>query len=195
MDGTPPGECQVTTRGRSAAWCECAGVTAGCSLTCPNGSPPPNMTKYDPAVGKTCELFAYEFSMLTANECPNSTAILNFDATAFCCPDVPSPNNCNICSPTQTPADPSTLVLTAQFGNITCAELAAHVSYLPPGQANCDSFVFLLNNPQEGNKCCINNPGGIPSSTTTTKSSSALKKVPFFSLWLLSVASLISSLA
>jgi hypothetical protein len=143
------GDCEVTPRARSAAWCECDGVQPACNLVCDNGQPPPDLDKYEPIFKETCERFMYEYTTLTAEQCPNAVTLLNFDAKAFCCNEEP-PENCSICLEGQTLIDPDKIVRNELS---TCGEIETHASYLPD---MCLDFISeLLDNPFDAaSECC-----------------------------------------
>lgn len=159
------GKCEKTPRGRAAAWCECDGVQTACSLVCGDGQPPPDLNKVDPVYGESCERFMFEYSMLSAEECPNAVTLLNFDAKAFCCNEDP-PENCSVCPDGQPLIDPSKSVRTELYGNATCGEIETYASYLPDGM--CAAFINeLLDNPfGASGECC---EGGPPDNSGATQ--------------------------
>ena len=158
--GTPAGNCDFTERGRAKAWCECDTVTpeSTCALVCPTTNlPPPDLTLLDPIFNKSCERFMYEYSTLTAEECPNAAEIFNFDAISFCCPDVTEPPNtsCSIC-PEETGgtlSHPEKPVETEFFGIATCGEMELHASFLPNTTDACIELLFELDL-RDGEDCC-----------------------------------------
>jgi hypothetical protein len=103
----------------------------------------------------------YEFTGLTAEECPNAAILLQFDAVSYCCPDVSAPDNCSICGPREIPSDPDTQVETEFFGTATCGTLATHATYLPNVELACQAFLFglELNNDED---CCEPDPNAPP---------------------------------
>ena len=158
--GTPSGNCDFTERGRAKVWCECDNIVQEetCALVCPTTNlPPPDLTLFDPIFNKSCERFMYEYSTLTADECPNAAEIFNFDAISFCCPDVTEPPNtsCSIC-PEETGgtlSHPEKPVETEFFGLATCGEMEIHASYLPNTQDACIELLFELDL-RDGEDCC-----------------------------------------
>jgi hypothetical protein len=153
------GSCEDTDRFLSRAWCECDGVEVACALACDDGNPPPDLTKKEPVFGEACERFMYEYSTLSAEECPNAATALNFDSKAFCCNE-PAPENCSICPAGQSIEDPDKSLRSEFFGNVTCGEIATHASYLPGDQ--CEKFINkLLDNPfGASDSCCVENEPG-----------------------------------
>jgi hypothetical protein len=133
---TAPGECSDTFLRRSAAWCECPGVEVECTL-CPDGSRPPNPYKTENVLyGWDCASFEYVTALLSSAECPLSNELLEFDASAFCCPHVsPPPNVCSFCPNTQVLGDPEKLVHTG-YGTRKCGDIENSLS-LVPTESSC----------------------------------------------------------
>jgi hypothetical protein len=79
----------------NAAWCECPGVPAQCTV-CPDGSIPPNLDRAEPFQGFRCSGMEYFESLQT--QCGLSTELLGIDTPSFCgCPDVTPPGICQLC--------------------------------------------------------------------------------------------------
>lgn len=163
-DGSTPGLCSVTARERSRAWCECPGAQPSCSLTCADGNPPSDLALSEPIRGETCERLVYEYTTLTSDECLNPALALNFDARAFCCPDVPTPNGCSICPLGQIIEDDARMISTEFFGKVSCRELQFHASFLPAGRSRCEDFLTELE-ADEG--CCGADPDATLSPTAS----------------------------
>jgi hypothetical protein len=154
--GSPPGICATTERGRSSAWCECEGIQPQCSLVCPGtGKAPTDLTLTEPIFKETCARFLYEFTTLSADECSDAVTLLNFDAQAFCCPDVEPPGNCEICPSSLggTPSHVNKPIETEFYGTVTCGDLYLHASYLPNTESACLEFLFQLDL-RRGQDCC-----------------------------------------
>ena len=188
--GNPVGDCDTTERGRAKTWCECDNIQPQdkkCELVCPTtNQPPPDVTKIDPIFNKSCLRFMYEYSTLTAEECPNAASIFNFDAISYCCPDVTEvPNkSCSIC-PAETGgvlSHPNKPVQTELFGTVTCDEMETHAHHLPNDEDACIELLFELDLRNNDDCCDLPNEtiwepsssGAIATTITTVYSSSFL---------------------
>ena len=97
----------------------------------------------------------YEYSTLTAEECPNAAEIFNFDAISFCCPDVTEPPNksCSICPSPGVLSHPEKPVFTEFFGEVKCNEMATHAQFLPNNEDACIELLFELDL-RDNEDCC-----------------------------------------
>lgn len=157
---TAPGECRDTFLRRSAGWCECPGAKVECNL-CPDGSRPPNpFLKENVLYGWDCASFEFVTALFSSAECPLASQLLDFDAAAFCCPDVkPPPNVCSFCPNTQVLGDPEKLIPT-EFGMLKCGDIENSLS-LVPTESSCSFAKEQFNTEQ----CCVY-PGEQTSSGT-----------------------------
>jgi hypothetical protein len=130
-------------------------------LTCDDGNAPPDLAKFEPVYQETCNRFLYEYTTLTADECPSAVTLLNFDAKAFCCNEA-APENCSICPEGQLLDDAEKSVQSEFFGQVTCGEIATHASYLPANK--CGEFLFDLLDDAFGetSECCVIDPDYTP---------------------------------
>jgi hypothetical protein len=145
-----PGDCGDTYLQRSAGWCECSGREVECSI-CPDGSRIPDPTKMEKVLyGWDCATFEYVTALLTRDECPMASHVLEFDASAFCCPHVVSPPAvCSFCPNTQVLGDPDKEIAT-EFGLLKCGDVAESLS-LVPTEESCHFARSKFNAEQ----CCV----------------------------------------
>ena len=150
-----PGDCGDTFLQRSAAWCKCPGVELECTL-CPGGTSPPNPDRMEHVLfGWTCKSFEFVTALLGRDECPNAAEILEFDAAAFCCPDIePPPAVCSLCPESQSIQNKD-MVVASEYGTLTCGEIEASFSLIPTRES-CEFALAKF----PTNECCTDRGDG-----------------------------------
>jgi hypothetical protein len=127
------GDCRDTFLQRSSAWCGCSDSSIECPL-CPDGSVPEQSKEENVLYGWNCHVFEYVHSLLSEAECHIASEILEFDATAFCCPGVKEkPKICSFC-PNGSVINPEKLILSG-YGPLKCGEIEESLSFIPTEMA------------------------------------------------------------
>jgi hypothetical protein len=151
---TTPGDCSDTFLQRSAGWCECPGHKVECHL-CPGGRQPPNPYKTENVLyGWDCQSFQYVTALLSSAECPVAGQLLEFDAAAFCCPEVAPPEVCSFCPETQVVRDPEKVVPT-EYGMLKCGDIDSSLSLVPT-----ESSCAFAKKSFDSDLCCAQDTSG-----------------------------------
>ncbi len=130
-----PGDCSDTFLRRSAGWCGCSGQEIYCPI-CPDGSRPPEPTKTEKVLyGWDCSVFEYVLALLSESECYLADEILEFDASAFCCPHLAAPPDvCSFCPESQVVIDPD-IIISSEYGPVTCGDIDDSMRLIPTIEA------------------------------------------------------------
>lgn len=130
-----PGDCSDTFLRRSAGWCGCANQTVHCSI-CPDGSRPPDPTKTEKVLyGWDCSVFEFVLALLSDAECYLADEMLEFDASAFCCPHAAAPPGiCTFCPQGQIVTDRERIA-SSGYGPVTCGDIDDSMRLIPTVEA------------------------------------------------------------
>jgi hypothetical protein len=145
------GICEDTLLQRSAAWCDCPGVTRECAL-CTDGRPVPNRERIEYVYyGWNCAAFDCVSSYFSTSECGGLiNEIFEFDAAAFCgCPGSPVPEVCELCPDGEELINPD---LKLEDG-YTCQQLALSTSFIPEATP-CIRFLTNYRSKDYISLCC-----------------------------------------
>jgi hypothetical protein len=169
--------CSDSILRRSAAWCFCEGAAIECSLCDGELTSSQLESIVHPLSGTSCQYYAYQTSLLSADECPLTATFLSLDVSALCC-GTPPPNICSICGVGD---DGTTIPLldekasnnisttnSAAYGDsISCSQAQQTASFLPNREV-CEKFLEDLGGATAVASSCCQDTTTTTTTTTTT---------------------------